>query len=93
MRFQWQHHHTISGEQVYAPVPKVCRIRLKQQELCDGFALAELDLELRGPGELLGTRQTGLAELRVVDDVIWLLHNAEWNVGLIEDSVPVRHRL
>ena len=29
--------------------------------------LARRDLELRGPGELLGTRQTGLAQLRVAD--------------------------
>jgi ATP-dependent DNA helicase RecG len=28
---------------------------------------ASRDLELRGPGELLGTRQTGLAEMRVAD--------------------------
>jgi ATP-dependent DNA helicase RecG len=33
----------------------------------DGFVIAARDLELRGPGELLGTRQTGLAELRVAD--------------------------
>jgi ATP-dependent DNA helicase RecG len=33
----------------------------------DGFEIARRDLELRGPGELLGTRQTGLAELRVAD--------------------------
>ena len=33
----------------------------------DGFAIAQKDLELRGPGELLGTRQTGLAELKVAD--------------------------
>jgi ATP-dependent DNA helicase RecG len=31
----------------------------------NGFVIAEKDLELRGPGELLGTRQSGLAELRV----------------------------
>ncbi len=33
----------------------------------DGFLIAEKDLELRGPGELLGTRQTGLASFRVAD--------------------------
>ena len=31
----------------------------------DGFYIAEKDLELRGPGEVLGTRQTGLMEFRV----------------------------
>lgn len=33
----------------------------------DGFAIAEEDLRIRGPGELLGTRQTGLQMLRVAD--------------------------
>ncbi len=33
----------------------------------DGFVIAQKDLELRGPGELLGTRQTGLAQFRVAD--------------------------
>ena len=37
------------------------------RETNDGFVIAERDLELRGPGELLGTRQTGLAEFRVAD--------------------------
>lgn len=33
----------------------------------DGFVIAQQDLELRGPGELLGTRQTGAAEFKVAD--------------------------
>jgi len=39
----------------------------------DGFVIAEKDLELRGPGEVLGTRQTGLQELKVAD----LQHDAD----------------
>jgi ATP-dependent DNA helicase RecG len=33
----------------------------------DGFEVAQKDLELRGPGEVLGTRQTGIEQLRVAD--------------------------
>jgi len=33
----------------------------------DGFAIAQKDLELRGPGEVLGTRQTGEMQLRIAD--------------------------
>jgi len=33
----------------------------------DGFKIAEKDLELRGPGEVLGTRQTGLAQMKIAD--------------------------
>lgn len=36
-------------------------------ECSDGFKIAELDLELRGPGELLGTRQSGMPEFRVAN--------------------------
>jgi ATP-dependent DNA helicase RecG len=35
------------------------------QETTDGFVIAEKDLEIRGPGEFFGTRQSGLPTLRV----------------------------
>lgn len=37
------------------------------RETCDGFRIAEKDLELRGPGEVLGTRQTGELRFRIAD--------------------------
>ena len=37
------------------------------EETTDGFRIAEADLKIRGPGELLGTRQTGLLEMRVAE--------------------------
>lgn len=37
------------------------------RETNDGFVIAEKDLELRGPGEMLGVRQTGLAQFRIAD--------------------------
>lgn len=37
------------------------------RDTSDGFEIARIDLELRGPGELLGTRQTGLLQLRIAD--------------------------
>ena len=42
------------------------RIRILR-ESNDGFVIAERDLELRGPGEVLGTRQTGELQLRIAD--------------------------
>jgi ATP-dependent DNA helicase RecG len=51
-----------------SPLSKTAVKRLKVlRESNDGFVIAEKDLEIRGPGELLGTRQTGLAELKIAD--------------------------
>ena len=50
------------------PLSLLARQRLEtMRQTQDGFVIAEKDLELRGPGELLGTRQTGLAAFRVAD--------------------------
>lgn len=46
-------------------------------ETNDGFVLAERDLELRGPGQFLGTRQSGFAEMKLADlSDIHLIENA-----------------
>jgi ATP-dependent DNA helicase RecG len=51
-----------------APLSGTARQRLDVlRETNDGFRIAEKDLELRGPGEVLGTRQTGEMSLRVAD--------------------------
>ncbi len=51
-----------------SPLSRMARQRLEtMRETNDGFVIAEKDLELRGPGELLGTRQTGLAAFRIAD--------------------------
>lgn len=50
------------------PLSQMARARLEvMRETSDGFRIAEKDLELRGPGEMLGTRQTGQLQFRVAD--------------------------
>ncbi len=50
------------------PLSEIARARLKViYELGDGFEIARRDLQLRGPGELLGHRQSGLPLLRFAD--------------------------
>ena len=52
----------------HAPLSPIARERLGvMRDTNDGFEVARRDLELRGPGELLGTRQTGLMQLKVAD--------------------------
>jgi ATP-dependent DNA helicase RecG len=51
-----------------SPLSKNASTRLSVlRESNDGFLIAEKDLEIRGPGELLGTKQTGVADLKIAD--------------------------
>ncbi len=54
-------------------------------ETNDGFRIAEVDLELRGPGDFLGTRQSGLPEFRVAD----IVHDS----ALVEHTRRLAQRL
>ena len=51
-----------------SPLSQMARKRLAVlRETSDGFEIARKDLELRGPGEVLGTRQTGMIQFRIAD--------------------------
>jgi len=61
------------------PLGQLARNRLAVlRDTNDGFVVAQRDLELRGPGELLGTRQTGLPEYRIAN----LVRDAELMPGV-----------
>jgi ATP-dependent DNA helicase RecG len=65
-----------------APLTETARERLSaMRDTNDGFEIARRDLKLRGPGELLGTRQTGIMQYRVADlardaDLLPRIHEA-----------------
>jgi ATP-dependent DNA helicase RecG len=51
-----------------SPLGQLARQRLEvMRETTDGFRIAQKDLEIRGPGEVLGTRQTGEMQFRIAD--------------------------
>ena len=52
----------------HAPLSKTAQARLSVlRDSNDGFVIAQRDLEIRGPGELLGTRQTGVLQFKIAD--------------------------
>ena len=55
----------------------------------DGFKLAEVDLKLRGPGDMMGTRQSGMLNFKIADlvkDNKILLHAREQALELVNDD-------
>lgn len=90
-----------------SPLSKTAQQRLGVlRESNDGFVIAQKDLEIRGPGELLGTKQTGLANMKIADLVrdawlipqvqkianhLWQHHPANAN-AIINRWLPYRER-
>ncbi len=77
---------------VYAhPIGEVAKERLKTMRATeDGFLIAEKDLELRGSGEVLGTKQSGLEEFRLADIAAHadLLYSARQDAALFLEKDP-----
>lgn len=74
-----------------APLGKISRKRLDtMRRTTDGFEIANVDLEIRGPGEVLGSRQTGDARLRIASLLRdqHLLDDAQQAARLIVDKYP-----
>ncbi|HSW46066.1 MAG TPA: helicase-related protein, partial [Phycisphaerae bacterium] len=67
------------------PAPRRLRVLC---ETTDGFRIAEEDLRLRGPGELLGTRQHGFPELRVAN----LIEDTELLLQARDDAAAIASR-
>lgn len=75
------------------PLSQQAQVRLRAMyETEDGFEIAQRDLHLRGPGEFLGSRQSGLALLRFADyeaDALWVERARELAVMLRSEHPEV----
>jgi len=75
----------------YPPFSEDAKRRLKVMEsTCDGFKIAEEDLNIRGPGEFFGTRQSGIPELKVANIIrdVGTLEAARKEAFSLSDSAP-----
>jgi ATP-dependent DNA helicase RecG len=68
-------------------------------ETTDGFKIAEIDLELRGPGEFFGTRQSGLPSLQIANlmtdgDLLTIARREAFNIIATDPHLRLSaHRL
>jgi ATP-dependent DNA helicase RecG len=75
----------------YPPLSEDAKRRLKAMEAsCDGFKIAEEDLEIRGPGEFFGTRQSGIPDLKVANIIrdISILEASRKEAFALADAQP-----
>ena len=75
----------------YGPLGETAKERLSiMRQTEDGFLIAEKDLDLRGGGDILGVRQSGMAEFRIADLTVHkeLLATANDDARLIMDKDP-----
>ncbi|WP_319380640.1 ATP-dependent DNA helicase RecG [Thiomicrorhabdus sp.] len=80
-----------------SPLSETGKARLQiMRETNDGFRIAEEDLNLRGPGEILGTRQTGGLQFRIADlkrDARWVPVAKQWSEQIVANNAPLADAL
>jgi len=75
-----------------APLSQMARQRLAVlRNTNDGFEIARQDLELRGPGEVLGTRQTGMLQFRIADFDTQVATCNHYDIGSFHDLFESAH--
>ena len=75
----------------YPPFSDEAKRRLKAMETTgDGFKIAEEDLDIRGPGDFFGTRQSGIPDLKIANIIrdITMLENARKEAFALIDAEP-----
>ncbi|MEA1990416.1 MAG: ATP-dependent DNA helicase RecG [Pseudomonadota bacterium] len=75
------------------PLSETGKARLNiMRDTTDGFRIAEEDLKIRGPGEILGTKQTGGLQFRIADlkrDSHWIPTAQHWAKSLVENDAQI----